>query len=241
MQRTDQRGVYDMRELVFETHFQRHPAGSVLVNWGDTRVLIAVSVEDKVPPHRQASGGGWLTAEYAMLPGSTDSRKKRDGIKQDGRSVEIQRLIGRSLRASVDMQRLGPRTLRIDCDVLDADGSTRCASITGATVALGLALRRLESMGLVTRSPAVLADPVAAVSVGIVDGEILLDLDQSEDNRAEVDMNIVATASGKLIEVQGTAEGAPFDRERVDIMIDKALEAIREISALQRRTWEVSA
>ena len=198
MQRSHDRGIFAMRELVFETHFQRHPAGSVLVNWGDTRVLVAVSVEEKVPPFRVDSGLGWMTAEYAMLPGSTNTRKRRDGVKQDGRSVEIQRLIGRSLRASVDMQKLGQRTLRVDCDVIDADGSTRCASITAATVAIGLALRRLASMGLVPRLDDVMPNPVAAVSVGIVDGEILVDLDQREDNNAEVDMNVVATHSGSL-------------------------------------------
>ena len=241
MQRSHDRDAYTTRELIFETGFQRHPAGSVLVSWGDTRVLVAVSVEDKVPPFRVDSGLGWLTAEYAMLPGSTNTRKRRDGVKQDGRSVEIQRLIGRSLRAAVDMEKLGQRTLRIDCDVIDADGSTRCASITAGTVALGLALRRLGDMGLVPRLEQVMPAPVAAVSVGIVDGEVLVDLDQREDNRAEVDMNIVATHDGRLIEVQGTAEGAPFDRDRANIMIDKALASIQNIAELQRRAWEVSA
>ncbi len=239
--RIDERAADAIRPLIFETHVQKHPAGSVIASLGDTRVLCSVSVEEKVPPYRQASGGGWLTAEYAMLPGSTSSRKRRDVGKTDGRSVEIQRLIGRSLRGVVDLDRLGPRTLWIDCDVLQADGSTRCTSICAASVAISLALRRLATMGVVPREPSPLTEQVAAVSVGIFEGEVLVDLCQHEDNRADVDMNVVGTASGKLIEVQGTAEGAAFDRELASEMIGKALDAIAEICRRQQRIIEVSA
>jgi ribonuclease PH len=238
--RSDERQHDEVRPLVFDVGVQKHPAGSVLVSLGETKVLCAVSVEDKVPPHRQGSGGGWLTAEYAMLPGSTSDRKKRDGAKPDGRSVEIQRLIGRSLRAVVDLERLGPRTLWVDCDVLQADGSTRCASICGAAVAVSAALRKLGSMGALPRSPSPLREMVAAVSVGIVDGEVIVDLCQHEDNRAQVDMNVVATASGRIVEVQGTAEGAPFHRGHADEMLDRALQAIVGICRRQQRVLEVS-
>lgn len=237
--RIDEREAGDVRPMVFEAGVQKYPAGSVLVSLGETRVLCSVSVEEKVPAHR--AGSGWLTAEYSMLPGSTSTRKKRDQVKPDGRSVEIQRLIGRSLRAVVDLDRLGPRTLWVDCDVLQADGSTRCASICGAGVALSLALRRLGDMGVVPRSPSPLREMVAAVSVGIVDGEVVVDLCQHEDNRAQVDMNVVATASGRIVEVQGTAEGAPFHRGHADEMLDRALQAIVVICRRQQRVLEVSA
>jgi ribonuclease PH len=238
--RFDQRQADELRPLIFESSYQKYPPGSVLVSFGDTRVICSVCVEERVPPHRAGSGGGWLTAEYAMLPGSTSDRKRRDGAKPDGRSVEIQRLIGRSLRAAVDLDRLGPRTLRIDCDVLQADGSTRCASITGASVAVALALRKLGQHGLVPRSPSPLRQHVAAVSVGLVDGEIVVDLCQREDNSADVDMNVVGTEGGDLIEVQGTAEGKPFDRAQATEMIDKALATIVAISAQQRRAVEIT-
>jgi len=239
--RVDQRQDDELRPLVFECGLQKYPAGSVLVSFGDTRVICAVSVEDRVPHHRLGSGSGWLTAEYAMLPGSTSDRKRRDGAKPDGRSVEIQRLIGRSLRAVVDLDRLGPRTLWIDCDVLQADGSTRCSSITGASVAIALALRRLAEMGVVPREPPVLRQHVAAVSVGVVDDTVVVDLCQREDNGADVDMNVVGTASGDLVEIQGTAEGRTFPRERAGEMIDKALAAIAEICDRQRRAVEITA
>lgn len=239
--RIDGRDSNDLRPVSFEPGAIKHPAGSVLAGLGDTRVMCTVCVDDKVPPHRHESGGGWLTAEYAMLPGSTSSRKKREVGKRDGRSVEIQRLIGRSLRAVVQLDKLGPHTLWVDCDVLQADGSTRCTSICGASVALNLALSRLGAMGVLPGAASVLAEQVAAVSVGIVDGEILVDLCQAEDNRAEVDMNVVATAGGRIIEVQGTAEGAPFSRQQFDTMLDRALEAIATLCALQARVIEAGS
>lgn len=239
--RSDSREKNQLRPLVFETNFVKNPLSSTLVSLGQTKILCTVHVEDKVPGHRLESGGGWLTAEYAMLPGSTPDRKRREIGKRDGRSVEIQRLIGRSLRAVVNLDRLGQRSLWVDCDVLQADGSTRCTSICGASVALMLALRRLTDMGVIPKEPAIMAEPIAAVSVGIVDDEILVDLCYTEDSRADVDMNVVATASGKLIEIQGTAEGAPFPRERAAELIDAALGSIEEICAKQLRAVEISA
>jgi len=239
--RNDQRQLDQVRPLVLETHFLKDPPGSVLVSLGATRVLCTATVDERVPPHRLASGGGWLSAEYAMLPGSTRERRKRDREHVDGRSVEIQRLIGRSLRAAIDLDRIGPRTIWIDCDVLQADGSTRCAAITGGSVALVLALRQLARRGLVLPPEKLLRTQVAAVSVGIVDGEVAVDLCQDEDNRAEVDMNVVATASGQLIEIQGTAEGKAFPRDQAGQMIDRALAAIEALVVQQQRAIEISA
>jgi ribonuclease PH len=238
--RSDQRQVEQVRPLVLETNFLKDPPGSVLVSLGATRVLCTATVEERVPPHRLQSGGGWLSAEYAMLPGSTRERRRRDREHVDGRSVEIQRLIGRSLRAAIDLDRLGPRTIWIDCDVLQADGSTRCASITGASVALALAVRHLAKRGLVLPTEKLLRSHVAAVSVGIVGGEVLVDLCQEEDNRADVDMNVVATAGGQLIEIQGTAEGQAFPRDQAGLMIDRALAAIATLTAQQRRALEIT-
>jgi ribonuclease PH len=210
-----------------------HAAGSVMIDWGNTRVLCAASVEEKVPPFRLSSGGGWITGEYNMLPASTNTRKAR---RRGGRETEIQRLIGRSLRAAVDMDRIGPRTITVDCDVIQADGGTRVASITGGYVALAMALRKLRAEGLLEDDPVV--EPVAAVSVGIVDGKLLLDLPYEEDSRAEVDLNLVMTAGGRYIEVQGTAEGEPFDRSQLMELCDLGWAGIQQLCEAQARAVE---
>ena len=196
---------------------------------GNTHVLCTVMVEEKVPAHRMASGGGWLTAEYAMMPGATAERQRRERPSVSGRTAEIQRLIGRSLRAVIDLDKTGPRTFWIDCDVLQADGGTRCASITGSYVAMALALRKVFPNRPITALP----PPVAAISVGIVQGELRVDLDYAEDSTAEVDLNYVLCPSG-IVEVQGTAEGRPFPRERLNAMLDAAEAACQSLFAAQR-------
>jgi len=214
--------------------FQKHPAGSVLVEFGDTKVLCAASVTEGVPRWRSGSGLGWLTAEYAMLPSATHSRNDRESVKGrlGGRTQEISRLIGRSLRACIDLKALGENTIALDCDVLQADGGTRTAAITGAYVALADAVTWLGSRGrLADLQP--LSSLVAAVSVGVVDGRVRLDLPYAEDARAEVDTNVVATDTGTLIEVQGTGEGATFTRRTLDAMLDSALAGIQQLSAIQ--------
>jgi len=212
----------------------KHAEGSVLIEAGDTRVICTASVEDRVPPFRRNSGKGWVTAEYGMLPRATTTRSQREASagKVGGRTQEIQRLIGRSLRAIMRLEDLGERTIWVDCDVIQADGGTRTASITGGYVALVLALKRLRAQGVIAGVP--VTDMVAATSVGIVDGTALLDLAYEEDSRAEVDMNVVQTGDGRLIEVQGTAEAAPFDRTALLAMLDLAAAGIRELNALQR-------
>jgi len=232
MPRPDGRAHDQLRPLSIETGFQKFAEGSALVRMGDTWVLCAASVEESVPPFLEGRGVGWVTAEYAMLPRSTHTRT---GRSPGGRGKEIQRLIGRALRAAVDTAALGPRTITVDCDVLQADGGTRVASITGAYVAVALAARSLEARGLVAPGAAILREPVAAVSVGIVDGEARLDLPYAEDSRAEVDMNVVMTRSGRLIEVQGTAERDPFSREQLDLMLDLAGRGIAELCRAQER------
>lgn len=218
----------------FVRRFTDVAEGSVLVEFGRTRVLCTASITEGVPGWRKGSGRGWLTAEYAMLPSSTSPRKERDSArgKADGRSIEIQRLIGRALRSVVDLQALGERTLAIDCDVLQADGGTRTASITGAWVAVADAVAALRARGALTASP--LVGEVAAVSVGVIDGEVRLDLPYAEDSRAEVDMNVVATGRGDLIEVQGTAERGSFSRAQHDAMLDIALAGCARLVELQR-------
>ena len=228
--RPDGRRADELRPLEMILGMQKHAEGSVLIKCGDTWVLCSASVEEKVPPFIEGKGIGWVTAEYGMLPRSTHTRTSRQG---GGRAQEIQRLIGRALRGVVDRKALGPRTITLDCDVLLADGGTRTASITGAWVALSLAVRGLVARGLLAAG-AVVGEPVAAVSVGIVDGEPRLDLRYSEDAGAEVDMNVVMTESGKLIEIQGTAEGAPFSRGDLDRMMDLAAGGIRTLCAAQR-------
>ncbi len=230
--RPDGRRNDELRPIEILTGFQKHAEGSALIKQGDTHVLCAVSIEKGVPSFLVGKGKGWLTAEYAMLPRSTHTRTKRD---PGGRGKEIQRLIGRALRAAVNLDALGERTLAVDCDVLQADGGTRCASITGAWVALALAIRKLVAAGDLASLDAVLQPPIAAVSVGVVDGEVRVDLPYLEDSRADVDMNVVMTADGRLIEVQGTAEREPFARSALDQMMDAATVGIRALNDLQRK------
>jgi len=227
--RPDGRRADDLRPLVLEPDFLEQPHGSVLFSQGRTRVLCTASIQEGVPRWLQRSGRGWLTAEYSLLPASTGDRTEREASrgKQGGRTVEIQRLIGRAIRSVTDFQALGERTVWLDCDVLQADGGTRCAAISGAYVA---ARRALERFGL----GKALADSVAAVSVGIVDDVPLLDLDYGEDSRAGVDMNVVTTGSGLLVEVQATAEGAPFTREALDELLELAAVGIEEIALAQQ-------
>jgi ribonuclease PH len=223
-----------LRPARFHRGYTRHAEGSVLVEMGETRVLCTASVEEKVPPFLKGKGSGWVTAEYGMLPRATHTRGSREAAsgKQSGRTHEIQRLIGRSLRAVTDLAALGERQVTIDCDVLQADGGTRCASITGAMVALADAVAGLQAKGLVQREP--LRDFVAAVSVGIVDGVALLDLDYAEDSACETDMNVVMTGAGRFVEVQGTAEGAPFTRAQLGELVDLASGGIAQLIKLQR-------
>jgi ribonuclease PH len=228
--RPDGRRNDQLRPLEILPHWQKHAEGSALIKLGDTWVLCAASVENSVPPFLVGKGKGWITAEYAMLPRSTHTRSKRD---PGGRGKEIQRLIGRALRAAVDLNRLGERTIAVDCDVLQADGGTRVASITGAWVAIALAMKTMVSRGQLSDLSA-LHPPIAAVSVGIVDGELRLDLPYVEDSAAEVDLNVVMNANEQLIEVQGTAEGDAFSRAQLDGMLDLATLGIRELIAAQK-------
>ena len=222
-----------MRQVEIVRGFTKYAAGSVLYKQGNTWVLCTASVEEKVPPFKRDSGEGWITAEYAMLPSATLTRKDRDikKLKQDGRSVEISRLIGRALRAAVDMKRLGERTITIDCDVLQADGGTRCASITGGMVALEDAIRKLMAQGLLTENPIVRR--VAAISVGICGGEPTQDLDYAHDSTADVDMNVIMTSDGRFVELQGTAEHDPFTDEQLDTLRALAKEGCRQLFEAQ--------
>jgi ribonuclease PH len=232
--RSSGRRTDELRSLRFTRAFTKHAEGSVLVEMGDTRVLCTVSVEEGVPPFLKGRGTGWLTAEYGMLPRATHTRSRREASegKPSGRTMEIQRLVGRSLRAVTDLAALGERTLKIDCDVLQADGGTRCASITGACVALADALAWCRARGLVQADP--MRDFVAAVSVGIVGGVPVLDLDYAEDSGCDTDMNVVMTGAGGFVEVQGTAEGAPFSRAQMDALLSLAGQGIDRIVAAQR-------
>jgi ribonuclease PH len=232
--RSDNRAPNALRETTITPHYLPQAEGSVLIEAGRTRVICTASVEDRVPPFLRNSGKGWITAEYGMLPRATTTRMQREATagKVGGRTQEIQRLIGRSLRSVANLQALGERTIWIDCDVIQADGGTRTASITGAFVALALAMETLRSRDVLRTIP--LTDSVAAISVGIVDGEALLDLAYEDDSRAEVDMNIVKTGDGRFIEVQGTAEGLPFGREALDSLLALADEGIRQLSDKQR-------
>ncbi len=233
--RVDGRGPADLRQIRISPGFIEPAEGSVLIEAGGTRVICTASVEEKVPDFLTGKGRGWVTAEYGMLPRATDTRNEREAArgKVGGRTMEIQRLIGRSIRSVVDFAALGERTVRLDCDVIQADGGTRTAAITGAWVAFALACRRLATAGLLQRDP--IREPVAAVSVGIVAGEALLDLCYAEDSRAEVDMNVVMTASGLFVEVQGTAEGKPFSRETLDRLTGLAAEGITRLVGLQKQ------
>jgi ribonuclease PH len=226
--RTDNRAADELRKVNIEYGVQLHAAGSVFMRMGDTHVLCGVSVEDRVPPFLRDSGQGWITAEYGMLPCATHSRGRREAAKgRTGRTYEIQRLIGRSLRMMVDLHDLGEHTLRVDCDVVNADGGTRCASITGAALALRMALEKLVAEEKISKMPEIL--PVAAVSVGIVDGRPVLDLDYCEDSTAEVDTNFVMAGDGRWIEVQATAEGQPFAPEQFVEMSRLAHKGIMEL------------
>jgi ribonuclease PH len=224
-----------LRPVRLQRRFTRHAEGSVLVSFGDTQVLCTASVEERVPPHRRGSGAGWVTAEYGMLPRATHTRGDREAArgKQSGRTQEIQRLIGRSMRCVFDLERLGERTIALDCDVLQADGGTRTAAITGAYVAAHDAVSWLIAQGRIAQSP--IRDAVAAISVGIVDGMPRLDLEYVEDAACDTDMNVVMTGSGGLVEVQGTAEGDPFSRAQLDQMLALAERGIGELLAAQRR------
>ena len=232
--RSFERTAAQLRPVRIHRKFTRHAEGSVLIEVGHTRVLCTASVEEKVPPFLKGKGTGWVTAEYGMLPRATHTRGAREAAagKQSGRTQEIQRLIGRSLRAVIDTALLGERQVTVDCDVLEADGGTRCASITGAMVALADAVSFLRSKGLVTADP--LRDFVAAVSVGIVGGEPVLDLDYSEDSACGTDMNVVMTGAGHFVEVQGTAEGEPFTRAQMSQLLDMGSAGIAELVRLQR-------
>lgn len=233
--RTDGRKEKELRPIVITPSYIKHADGSVLIEVGDTRVICTAKLEDRVPPFLRKSGKGWITAEYGMLPSSSQVRISREAARGriGGRTHEIQRLIGRSLRSIADLEGLGERTVWIDCDVIQADGGTRTASITGAYVALVEAQHRWKKQGIIQKN--LLRDSVAAVSVGIVNGKVLLDLTYEEDSRAEVDMNIVMTGSGKFIEVQGTAESAPFTKKRLDRMAEIAQQGIRELLKVQRK------
>ena len=234
-ERSYARGTDGLRPTRIEPHFVKPATGSALITQGETRVICTASVEESVPRWMAGKGRGWATAEYGMLPASTGQRKQRDSTrgKVDGRTVEIQRLIGRSLRGVIDFEALGERTIYLDCDVLTADGGTRCASITGAFVALDLACRRLVEEGKLERSP--LSGSVAAISAGIVGEVALLDLDYSEDSTAEVDANVVMTGEGGLIEVQATAEGTPLSRAHLDELLALAAGGIEQLRVEQAR------
>jgi ribonuclease PH len=234
MTRNSGRQPAELRRVSLARGYTKHAEGSVLVEFGDTRVLCTASVEDRVPGHRKGSGGGWLTAEYGMLPRATHTRGDREAArgKQSGRTQEIQRLIGRALRAVVDLDAIGERTLHIDCDVLQADGGTRTAAITGGFVAAHDALDWLRRQGALISWP--IRDFVAAVSVGWHDGQGLLDLDYSEDSSCDTDMNVVMTGAGKFVEIQGTAEGSPFDADQLASMLHLARDGIARLVAAQK-------
>jgi ribonuclease PH len=233
--RTDGRGLTDLRPIRYQTGYLEWAEGSVLFEMGKTRVLCAASFEPQVPRFLQGSGKGWVTAEYGMLPRATSERTPREAARgrPSGRTYEIQRLIGRSLRAITRLDRLGEVALWIDCDVLQADGGTRTAAITGGYIALALAVRSLEERGAI-KTGDVFSDSVAAISAGIVDGTPMLDLCYEEDSRAEVDFNVVMTGAGQLVEIQGTAEGEPFTRPQLDEMIALAAGGIEQLTAIQR-------
>lgn len=231
--RHDGRAVDALRPVTIETGFTKWAEGSVLCAFGDTKVLCNATVDEQIPRWMKGQGKGWVTAEYSMLPRSTDSRNSRESVrgKLGGRTHEISRLIGRSLRAAVDLKALGERQIMLDCDVIQADGGTRTASITGAYVALCLAIKTLKKKGLVRKDPII--HPLAAVSVGVVDGRGVLDLDYPEDQNAETDMNLVMTADGGIVEVQGTAEKKPFTRDELTTMLDLGQKGVMELIAAQ--------
>jgi ribonuclease PH len=233
-QRKANRQPVELRPVRVTTNFTKWAEGSVLIEMGDTRVLCTATVEDRVPPFLKGKGQGWVTGEYSMLPRATDTRTPRENRNgPSGRTQEIQRLIGRSLRSVVDMSALGERTITVDCDVLQADGGTRTASITGGFIALMLAVTKCMDEAKILRPP--IRDFIAAISVGVIKDQVLLDLDYNEDSKAEVDMNVVCTGDGRFVEIQGTAETEPFTRDRQDEMLDAAEDGIAELVAIQKQ------
>lgn len=238
MKRSDGRGSQTLRPVKITRNYLKHAEGSVLIEMGDTKVICTASVEERVPPFLRNTGKGWVTAEYSMLPRSTHTRTTRDSTtgRASGRSYEIQRLIGRLLRSVTDLRGFGERSVWIDCDVIQADGGTRAASITGAYVALVDAFRKMVKDGLIERAP--IKDSVAAISVGKVDGTVLLDLNYEEDSKAEVDMNVVMTGQGKFVEIQGTAEGEAFTKKEMDGLMRLAQKGIGELTRVQKKSLE---
>jgi ribonuclease PH len=234
MNRPSQRQARDLRPITITRSFTKHAEGSVLIEFGDTKVLCTASVLEKVPPHQKGSGEGWVTAEYGMLPRSTHTRSDREAArgKQSGRTQEIQRLIGRAMRSVFDLKLLGERTIHLDCDVLQADGGTRTAAITGAYVAARDAVNHLLNQKMIASDPII--DSVAAISVGIYQGVPVLDLDYAEDSDCDTDMNVVMTGRGGMIEVQGTAEGAPFSRTELEALLNLAQSGIEELTRIQK-------
>lgn len=235
MLRIDGRGFDQVRPIKITRHFIKYPAGSCLIEFGDTKVICTASIEDRVPPFLKGSGQGWVSAEYGMIPGSCDTRNQRDINKGqiNGRSQEIQRLVGRSIRSVADLKGFGERTIWLDCDVIQADGGTRTASITGAFVAFVDACAELKRAGIVKKMP--YSDLLAAISVGVVMGEELLDLNYQEDSNAGVDMNVVMTAAGRIVEVQSTAEGSPFTRNRFNNLMDLATKGVSQVTGVVKQ------
>lgn len=243
MPRPSNRQPNQLRDISFDLSFNKYAEGACLIKCGDTHVLCTASLDDRVPPFLRNSGRGWVTAEYGMLPRATDKRTDREAAKgkQSGRTQEIQRLIGRSLRAAVDLEALGEVQIKIDCDVLQADGGTRCASITGGYVALVMALRQLERAGVIKDYTSVLKHQIAAVSCGIFQGEAVLDLDYAEDSNAQADTNFIMTADGKIVEVQGTAEDGPFDQSQLSDMMALATQGAADLAAAQNKALMAAA
>jgi ribonuclease PH len=238
VRRSDGRGANALRPVNITRNYLKHAEGSVLIQIGDTKVICSASVEERVPPFLRNTGKGWITAEYSMLPRSTHTRTSRDSLtgRGNGRAFEIQRLIGRSLRSVTDLDGFGERTIWIDCDVIQADGGTRTASITGAYVALVDAFRKMVKNGMIEEVP--VKDSIAAISVGKVAGEVLLDLDYEEDSKAEVDMNVVMTGGGKFVEIQGTAEGGVFTKKEMDKLMKIAQTGIRALTRIQKKSLQ---
>ena len=236
MKRLDGRGQKVLRTIKITRNYLKHAEGSVLIEIGDTKVICSASMEERVPPFLRNTGKGWVTAEYSMLPRSTHTRTSRDRGGGNGRAFEIQRLIGRSLRSVTDLNAFGERTIWIDCDVIQADGGTRTASITGAYVALVDAFRKMVKKGLIEKVP--VKDSVAAISVGKVEGDVLLDLNYGEDSKAEVDMNVVMTGVEKFVEIQGTAEGGVFTKKEMDELVKIAQRGIRVLTRIQKKSLE---
>lgn len=233
MKRADGRKFDQLRKIKVTVPFNKHAEGSCLIEFGDTKVACTASIEENVPPFLKNSGKGWVTAEYGMLPRSTNTRMNREKTLTTGRTLEIQRLIGRSLRAVIDTHKMGERTIKIDCDVLQADGGTRTASVTGGYIALALAVKKLLKTGVLTVNP--LTDTVAAVSVGIFKGQPVLDLPYEEDSGADMDMNVVMVGKGKFVEIQGTAEKDPFSKKNMDQLLKLAEKGIKELKAIQKK------